>query len=78
MFYVLKLTGTDVIAIKANDLDAENVNQVFNFNIISVTPESQSVEFYITQTVVADVGIISFRGCLDHEVRELIANFLDL
>lgn len=61
-----------MITIKANDYD-ENENGIFNLRIVSVTPTPHELEFYLTQIAGTQTGTISFKGCLDHEVGELIA-----
>lgn len=53
-----------------SDNDAEtNNNNKFNIKMVSVTPESQDLEFYLEQR--GDIGMISFKGCLDNKVRSL-------
>lgn len=61
------LTGTTVITLAAHDKDAEGRNNQFDMSIVSVTPEPQDLEFYLEQQ--GEIGTISFKGCLDHEVR---------
>ena len=62
--------GSYVMVVHATDLDASNSkNGTFDFRIVSVTPEPSDLEFYLDQ--IGDYGNISFRGCLDYEVRDL-------
>lgn len=61
------LTGTTVITLAAFDKDAEGRNNQFDMRIVSVTPELQDLEFYFEQR--GEIGTLSFKGCLDHEVR---------
>lgn len=61
------LTGTIVTTLVACDKDAEGRNNQFDMRIVSVTPEPQDLEFYLEQR--GEIGTISFKGCLDHEVR---------
>ena len=63
------LTGFSLVTIRATDMDTSMKNKEFSFSLVSVTPEPEGLQFYITQT--SDVGVISFKGCLDHEVRVL-------
>lgn len=63
------LTGTTVITLVAHDKDAESRNNQFDMKIVSVTPETQNLMFYLEQR--GDIGTIAFKGCLDHEVRGL-------
>jgi len=58
-----------LVTIRATDMDTSMKNKEFSFSLVSVTPEPEGLQFYITQT--SDVGVISFKGCLDHEVRVL-------
>lgn len=62
-------TGTIVTTLKATDKDAEDRNNQFDMRIVSVTPESQDLEFYLEQR--GQIGTIFFKGCLDREVRGL-------
>ncbi|KAI1892809.1 hypothetical protein AGOR_G00137340 [Albula goreensis] len=55
--------GTNVLLVLATDADQKNtVNSTFDYRIVSVTPTTPDVEFYILQS-----GQISFKGCLDYE-----------
>lgn len=58
-------------AVKARDVDGEKKNNIFDLKIVSVTPKPHDLEFYLNQ--IDRIGTISFKGCLDHEVRGLIA-----
>lgn len=49
------------------DSDTDNNNK-FDLKLISVTPTPQDLEFYLEQR--GKLGILSFKGCLDHEVIE--------
>lgn len=60
-----------MITVKASDVDSEKKNNVFDLKIVSVTPKPHEMEFYLNQ--IDGIGTISFKGCLDHEVRGLIA-----
>lgn len=53
----------------AYDKDAVGRNNQFDMRIVSVTPKSQDLEFYLEQR--GEIGTISFKGCLDYEVRGL-------
>lgn len=63
------LTGTVVITLVAYDKDAEGRNNQFDMRIVSVTPKPQNLEFFLEQR--GKIGTISFKGCLDYEVRGL-------
>lgn len=53
-----------------SDRDTENENNnKFDLKMISVTPKPQDLEFYLEQK--GELGMISFKGCLDHKVRRL-------
>ncbi|XP_064154575.1 cadherin-like protein 26 [Anguilla rostrata] len=55
--------GQHVIVVLATDKDARNSpNSTFDYNIVSVDPQTPNVEFYIKTN-----GAISFKGCLDYE-----------
>ncbi|KAM4562238.1 cadherin-like protein 26 isoform 2-T3 [Odontesthes bonariensis] len=62
------LQGFGLVTIRAIDTDSSEKNKEFSFSLVSVTPEPEGMQFYITQT--ADIGFISFKGCLDHEKSE--------
>lgn len=70
--FPLILTGTEVITVMAIDSDTK-INGQFDLQIVSITPKSSDMEFYLTQIAGTQTGTISFKGCLDHEVRGLIA-----
>ncbi|KAJ8257182.1 hypothetical protein GJAV_G00182790 [Gymnothorax javanicus] len=58
--------GKNVIVVYATDDDAWNTpNSTFDYRIVSVTPDTPNVEFYIQPN-----GAISFKGCLDYEKAE--------
>jgi len=62
------LLGTYVIVVFATDGDSAGTNNgTFDMRIVSVTPEPSGFEFYMNQN--NQYGNISFRGCLDYEVR---------
>ncbi|XP_071332827.1 cadherin-like protein 26 [Trachinotus anak] len=65
----LTLQGTDVITVRATDEDSGN-NKIFDLQIISISPKSDDVEFYLTQISGTQTGTISFKGCLDYEKAE--------
>uniref|UniRef100_A0AAR2KCT1 Cadherin-like protein 26 n=1 Tax=Pygocentrus nattereri TaxID=42514 RepID=A0AAR2KCT1_PYGNA len=46
--------------------DSQTPNGTFSFNIISVTPKTDNVEFFLEPTG-ASITEIFFRGCLDYE-----------
>lgn len=69
----LILTGTDLVSIEATDKDRSEKNNKCELKIISVTPAPKDLEFYLKQIHEQGTGTISFKGCLDHEVREIIA-----
>ncbi|KAM3618600.1 uncharacterized protein V6R79_022190 [Siganus canaliculatus] len=64
------IQGTDLIILQAYDHDTERNNGIFDLNIVSVNPEPQELEFYLTQDEGSPFGKISFKGCLDHETAE--------
>ncbi len=66
------MTGTELITLKARDYDT-NMNGIFDFKIVSVTPTPHDLEFILTTNSVSQTAAIQFKGCLDHEVRELKA-----
>lgn len=64
------MTGTNIVTLVVMDKDTENENNnKFDMKIISVTPKTQDMEFYLEQR--GELGMISFKGCLDHTVRRL-------
>lgn len=65
------LTGTVLCTVQASDRDSEESNRLFDLQIVSVSPQPKELEFYLKQ--IDTVGTISFKGCLDREVRGLIA-----
>lgn len=71
-FFFLIPTGTAVITINARDVDTKENNTLFDFKIVSDPPlHDHDLEFYLTQ--VSETATISFKGCLNHEVRGLVA-----
>ncbi|KAJ8265300.1 hypothetical protein COCON_G00143990 [Conger conger] len=57
------LQGKNVFVVFATDDDAKNSpNSTFDYNIVSVNPQTPNVEFYIKKN-----GVISFKGCVDYE-----------
>lgn len=70
-YFVLKQnisTGKSVMTVFASDNDdVSTPNGTFNFRLISVTPKTDNVEFYMTQN--HNTGGIYFKGCLDYEVN---------
>lgn len=70
--FPLILTGTDLVIIGASDADTNENNGKFDFRIVSVTPKPYELDFYLNQNPGTRTGTISFKGCLDHEVRGLI------
>ncbi|XP_070696074.1 cadherin-like protein 26 [Pempheris klunzingeri] len=60
------LQGTEVITIKASDHDSK-MNGQFDLKIVSVTPESHDLKFYLKKNPDSQTGTISFKGCLDHK-----------
>ncbi|XP_060750198.1 cadherin-like protein 26 isoform X1 [Tachysurus vachellii] len=58
--------GNLVTTVSASDLDDPNTpNGTFKFAIVSVTPETDNVEFYIKQN--NNIGSIYFKGCFDYQ-----------
>ncbi|XP_054464733.1 cadherin-like protein 26 [Anoplopoma fimbria] len=71
------LQGTGITTVNANDDDRTEKFKLFDLKIVSVSPQPSDLEFYITQaprtgrnTQASRTGTISFRGCLDHEVKD--------
>ncbi|XP_053171459.1 cadherin-like protein 26 [Scomber japonicus] len=59
--------GSNLLTVVAHDRDQSGTpNSTFHYEIKSVTPNLPDTEFFISKT-----GLISFRGCLDHEVAEM-------
>lgn len=57
--------GGFILGVLAIDKDAPGTpNSTIDYKIISVTPTTRNVEFYIQES-----GAISFKGCFDYEVR---------
>ncbi len=53
------------MGVLAIDKDAAGTpNSTIDYKIISVTPTTRNVEFYIQES-----GAISFKGCFDYEVK---------
>ncbi|XP_053542215.1 cadherin-like protein 26 [Ictalurus punctatus] len=60
------LQGELVTTVSASDNDdPTTLNGIFEFALVSVTPKTDNVEFYITQS--NTTGNIYFKGCLDYE-----------
>ncbi|KAF4077893.1 hypothetical protein AMELA_G00193240 [Ameiurus melas] len=60
------LQGELVTTVSASDNDNPTTpNGTFKFALVSVTPKTDNVEFYITQN--NTTGNIYFKGCLDYE-----------
>ncbi|XP_066529159.1 cadherin-2-like isoform X2 [Hoplias malabaricus] len=58
--------GTELMSLEAMDPDEKSPgNGVFTFRIISVSPETSNLQFFIKQQ--QQTGLLSFRGCLDFE-----------
>ncbi|KAF4107092.1 cadherin-like protein 26 [Onychostoma macrolepis] len=56
--------GAFIVGVLAIDKDAPGTpNSTIDYKIISVTPTTKNVEFYIQES-----GAISFKGCFDYEV----------
>ncbi|KAK2825589.1 hypothetical protein Q7C36_019516 [Tachysurus vachellii] len=49
----------------SDDDDVSTNNGTFEFRLVSVTPKTDNIEFYIKQNM--DIGSIYFKGCLDYE-----------
>ncbi|XP_051804920.1 cadherin-like protein 26 [Acanthochromis polyacanthus] len=64
------LQDSDVITVKATDDDSTKEYKSIKYRIVSVAPESQDLQFYLTQGLDSQTGSISFKGCLDHERAE--------
>lgn len=63
-------TGTDVITVKATDADSSEAFKKIDFLIVSVEPRPEQLEFFL-QNSNQNPATISFKGCLDHEVRNI-------
>ncbi|KAL7864501.1 hypothetical protein AOLI_G00159210 [Acnodon oligacanthus] len=60
--------GQVVATVMATDGDdSQSPNGTFSFNIVSVTPKTDNVEFFLEPTGASITGRIFFRGCLDYE-----------
>lgn len=70
-FFVVKQnisTGKLVMTVLASDGDDPSTpNGTFKFRLVSVTPKTENVEFYMNQY--QNTGGIYFKGCLDYEVN---------
>ncbi|XP_026224555.1 cadherin-like protein 26 isoform X2 [Anabas testudineus] len=62
--------GTDLITIKATDVDSSPKHNKFDLRIVSVYPTPHDLEFYLTLLSDGQIGTISFKGCLDCEKAE--------
>lgn len=67
------LTGTEVGRIQATDQDISEIYHTVDLKIVSVEPKPKNLEFYFKEINKTGIGVISFKGCLDHEVREITA-----
>lgn len=72
-YFLLILTGTEVGRIQATDQDISEIYHTVDLNIVSVEPKPKDLEFYFKEIDETGIGVISFKGCLDHEVREITA-----
>ncbi|XP_041860759.1 cadherin-like protein 26 isoform X2 [Melanotaenia boesemani] len=57
--------GTNVVDVKATDLDSSTHNKKISYRLVSFTPQVQDLKFFLMQR--NDIGNIAFKGCLDHE-----------
>ncbi|XP_010753854.3 cadherin-like protein 26 [Larimichthys crocea] len=58
--------GTHVLTVVAFDIDKPGtLNSTFHYEIKSVSPAVTDTEFYVNE-----VGAVSFKGCLDHQVAD--------
>ncbi|XP_059185589.1 cadherin-like protein 26 [Centropristis striata] len=58
--------GSHLLTVVAFDRDQRGTpNSTFHYEIKSVSPSTPGIEFFIEES-----GVISFKGCLDHEVAE--------
>ncbi|XP_062418682.1 cadherin-like protein 26 isoform X2 [Pungitius pungitius] len=62
------LQGTELVTLRVTDKDKSEAYRSFDLKIVSVHPEPSDLEFYIIRR--RQNGIISFKGCLDHEKAE--------
>ncbi|KAM9361771.1 cadherin-like protein 26 [Symphorus nematophorus] len=59
--------GTHIMTVVAYDRDEKGTpNSTFHYEIKSVSPNPPDTEFFIDE----ELGTISFKGCLDHEVAD--------
>lgn len=65
------LTGTDLITIQASDKDSYYQYKQIQLKIVSINPKPHDLEFDLKSRSDGAIGVISFKGCLDHEVRGL-------
>ncbi|XP_070708486.1 cadherin-like protein 26 [Pempheris klunzingeri] len=65
--------GSHLLAAVAYDRDQRGTpNSTFHFELKSVSPDLPDTEFFIDES-----GVISFKGCLDHEVAEKFTVLLE-
>ncbi|CAJ1051380.1 cadherin-like protein 26 [Xyrichtys novacula] len=63
--------GSHLLTVLANDIDKRgSPNSTFHYEIKSVSPKNPDTEFFIDE-----LGKISFKGCLDHEARDVVKMF---
>ena len=67
--FLLILIGFTLTTVRATDPDTYKRDGKFDLKIISVSPEPHDLEFTLEQIKDTEIGTISFKGCLDHEVR---------
>lgn len=66
-FFAYLFAGSFVVGVLAIDNDAPGtLNSTIDYKILSVTPKTINAEFYLQES-----GTISFKGCLDYEVRHI-------
>uniref|UniRef100_A0A673ABE3 Cadherin 27 n=1 Tax=Sphaeramia orbicularis TaxID=375764 RepID=A0A673ABE3_9TELE len=58
--------GSSLMTVLAYDRDKRGTpNSTFHYEIKSVSPQTENTEFFVNE-----YGVISFKGCFDHEVAE--------
>ncbi|XP_042261543.1 cadherin-like protein 26 [Thunnus maccoyii] len=61
------IQGSNLLTVLAYDSDQSGTpNSTFHYEIKSVSPNPPNTEFFIDES-----GMISYKGCLDHEVAEM-------
>ncbi|XP_060914003.1 cadherin-2-like [Labrus mixtus] len=63
------LQGTDLITIKAIDIDSGTDGE-FDYRIAKVTPEHENVKFFLKPSSLTKTATIFFRGCLEHKTAK--------